>query len=197
MGYSIANDCCSNSLTNRQLNEVYCNEEGNLTSIGYECPNGCSNGACLAEPLPTTPVAKPKFWISGYSKTDSLYEGDVKFNWEVKNADFLDFRVTCQDGLAIKDAATGEDFACGEPGRRMATDGVIYLIFTNNSASSMNVETKMIPVVGDEPKTAYAITYNISVAPQSVLNNVGINLANISKIVSDLFKAIKKQIKYL
>jgi len=46
--YSIFYDCCS-SPGSKQLNEAYCDENGIMQSVGYQCPNGCENGACIKE----------------------------------------------------------------------------------------------------------------------------------------------------
>jgi len=48
LNYSIFYDCCS-SPGSKQLNEAYCDENGIMQSVGYQCPNGCENGACIKE----------------------------------------------------------------------------------------------------------------------------------------------------
>ncbi len=50
-GYSIHYDCCSDSANSNQINEAYC-ENGILLAHGYQCPNGCLNGACKIPPTP-------------------------------------------------------------------------------------------------------------------------------------------------
>ena len=44
---SIHYDCCSDYEKNNQLNEAYCDENGILQSVGYDCPYGCREGACI------------------------------------------------------------------------------------------------------------------------------------------------------
>jgi hypothetical protein len=46
LGTSYHYDCCSDNTLNNQLNEAYC-ENGIMMSTAYNCPYGCSNGACI------------------------------------------------------------------------------------------------------------------------------------------------------
>lgn len=43
----ISYDCCFKTGESAQLNESYCDEKGNITSIGYKCPKGCRDGVCI------------------------------------------------------------------------------------------------------------------------------------------------------
>lgn len=43
----IAYDCCVNSTNSNQLNESYCEENGEESFIPYACPNGCKDGVCI------------------------------------------------------------------------------------------------------------------------------------------------------
>lgn len=43
----ISYDCCFKAGESAQLNESYCDEKGNITSIGYKCPKGCKDGVCI------------------------------------------------------------------------------------------------------------------------------------------------------
>src|SRR3989338_3663741 len=45
LGYSIHYDCCSDSESNKQLNEAYC-KDGLVLAEGIQCEFGCQNGAC-------------------------------------------------------------------------------------------------------------------------------------------------------
>jgi|GEM_PF-2074864 len=47
LDYSTYYDHCLDSETSNQLNEAYCDENGLLQSFGYNCPNGCEDGACI------------------------------------------------------------------------------------------------------------------------------------------------------
>ena len=49
LGYSVHYDCCSDVTENKQLNEAYCDENGKLQAEGYQCPNGCKDGACIGQ----------------------------------------------------------------------------------------------------------------------------------------------------
>jgi eight-cysteine-cluster-containing protein len=42
-------DFCDNSFANMNLREYYCDENGNVQSIQYNCPYGCTDGACIQQ----------------------------------------------------------------------------------------------------------------------------------------------------
>ena len=54
--YTNYEDYCA---TSTQLNEAYCGSDGYLSTIGYQCSAGCSNGACLSATTTTTTTTTP------------------------------------------------------------------------------------------------------------------------------------------
>ncbi|MEN7981874.1 MAG: hypothetical protein ABFQ65_00310, partial [Nanoarchaeota archaeon] len=42
-GFGSTEDFCVNDI---KLSEALCNNDGNPANAQYDCPNGCSNGAC-------------------------------------------------------------------------------------------------------------------------------------------------------
>ncbi len=45
----LATDFCDDSFPGYNLREYYCDNNGNGQSVPYNCPNGCSDGACITE----------------------------------------------------------------------------------------------------------------------------------------------------
>ncbi|MBS3157963.1 hypothetical protein J4206_01610, partial [Candidatus Woesearchaeota archaeon] len=58
-------------------------DNGRFNTGGYECPNGCKNGACIPEPIPTTPIPEsmpdniflPEY-VPGEVSNDSINSSD-------------------------------------------------------------------------------------------------------------------------
>jgi hypothetical protein len=69
-------DFCDNSFANMNMREYYCDENGNVQSTQFNCPNGCSDGACIKESCSDSDGGVNPY-ISGYC-TDSrgtFYDG--------------------------------------------------------------------------------------------------------------------------
>lgn len=46
-GSTKMDQCSRNEVFKNQLYEYYCGEDGGYVRVVYECPNGCSEGACV------------------------------------------------------------------------------------------------------------------------------------------------------
>lgn len=68
IGTSVHYDCCVDSTKYKQLNEAYC-ENGTLWAVGYDCPYGCSNGACITTSQQTCYENQPCTIAEGSSAT--------------------------------------------------------------------------------------------------------------------------------
>ncbi|MBW2966488.1 hypothetical protein KY342_05275, partial [Candidatus Woesearchaeota archaeon] len=96
LDHSIFYDHCYDSETSNQLNEGYCAENGIMSSIGYECPNGCKDGVCIKDTITVEgilrlviPLEKPDLIVQNISlNSTNLYPNqDYSYNITVKNQD--------------------------------------------------------------------------------------------------------------
>jgi hypothetical protein len=80
MDTSVHYDCCSNYQENNQLNEAYCNENGILMSEGYNCPNGCYDGACIQDTYSCDTLSLEQIYKNAYENCLSAGHNFMCFN---------------------------------------------------------------------------------------------------------------------
>jgi|GEM_PF-5766980 len=67
-----------NQTVYRQLNELFCGDDGRVTVHGTDCPHGCRDGACLQ------PAPKPSVWIRADGQEESVrkeFDSTVTITW--------------------------------------------------------------------------------------------------------------------
>ncbi len=87
-------DFCNN---NGQLNETYCVNNAAYSSLLYNCPYGCSNGACLPAPTnnnQTNQTNQTNPTTGTCTDSDGGKNFDVKGTLNFNNANYLDFCIT-------------------------------------------------------------------------------------------------------
>lgn len=71
--YSTYIDHCASTT---QINEGFCDTQGRISAIGYQCPNGCQNGICLPAPeVPPPSTTNPS--LIGWWKFDGNGNNEV------------------------------------------------------------------------------------------------------------------------
>ena len=199
LDYSIHYDACSDSSISNQLNEAYCAADGALYAEGYQCPNGCSNGACLtAPPTPSIKVLSPnggEKWESGKNHRVTWSSSAVKsvliaFNYTPAGSSGYTYLyahgiydpIPASQGYYDLTVPSFDKFGGGEGGNVRITifNSDNTLIFDDSDAP-FTITASIVT----EPKLTISVSTSVSTAPSAQNVIAGTNQFEFARYILD------------